>query len=115
MPVATRDVVDLDTLGAHARRADHPRGCRGRGMEVAADAARRLAVEDALGRHRAETPDDQPDLLAAEARETLLLLERLVVTQRSAAHADRDSRRLAALHVDVRGDCVARLVDRDRA
>ena len=83
--------------------------------EVAADAVRVLAVEDALGRHRAEAPDDQADLLAAETAEALLLLERLVVAERAAAHADRQARRLAALHVDVAGDRVTGFVDRDRA
>ena len=44
----------------------------------------------------------EADLLAAQAAEALLLLERLVVAERAAAHADREAHRLAALHVDVR-------------
>src|SRR4029450_8915381 len=60
MAVLPREAVELDALRPHARRADHVRrGGRDR-EEIAADAVRRLAVEHALGGHRAETPDDQP-------------------------------------------------------
>ena len=47
--------LDCERLRAHGRRR-RPSGCRlrGPGLHVAADAARVLVVEDALGRHRAE-------------------------------------------------------------
>ena len=107
--------VEVDALGRHRARADHPRGPRRRALDVAADAGRVLAVEDALGRHRAERPGQAAHLLVAPGGEPLLLLERLVMTERAAAPADREPRRLRALHVDVRGDRVAGLVDRDGA
>ncbi len=101
--------------GAIAARTDHPGGPVGRGLDVAADAGRVLAVEDALGRHRTERPDQPRHLLAAPGREPLFLLHRHVVAERAAAAANRQPRRLGALQVRVRGDCVAGLVDRDRA
>ena len=58
---------------------------RGRALHVAADAGRVLAVEDPLGRHRAEAPHELGHLLALPRAEALLLLERLVVAERLAA------------------------------
>ena len=107
--------VELDRLGPHAAHADHPGGARGRALDVAADPGRVLAVEDVLGRHRPERPDQLADLLVAPAREALLLLDRLVVAQRAAALADRQAGGEHVGHVDVRGDGVAGLVDRHRA
>ena len=86
-------VVEWDRR--HRRSADHVRRPPGRALDVAADAVRVLAVEDALRGHRAERPDERADLLVAPAREALLLLERLMVSERLAAPADRDARRLA--------------------
>ena len=49
--------AQVDVLGRHPAGADHPGRAVGRRLDVAADAGRVLAVEDALGRHRAERPD----------------------------------------------------------
>ena len=72
-------------------------------LEVAADAARRLAVEDVLCSHRAEHVDEVAHRLAVPLAEALLLLERLVVAERAAAHPDREPARLEVGTVDVRG------------
>jgi len=65
-----------------------------------------------LGGHRAECPDQPRHLVRAEAAEALLLLERLVVAERVSSAADRQTSRLGALHIDVAGHSVSRLVDR---
>ena len=84
-------------------------------MQVAADADRVLAVEDELGRHRADGVDQLAEHPALEGAEALLLLERLVVAEALAAHLDREAARLDLGHVDVRSGRVTGLVDRDRA
>jgi hypothetical protein len=104
--------TEVERLGAHRRHADHARRHPGRRLHVAADAVRVLAVELALGRHRAEHHHEPADLVVAPPREALLLLHGLVVAQRVAAHADRQARGEQVLHVDVARDRVAGLVDR---
>ena len=104
--------VEVDRLGAHARRADHERSETRHGLDVPADAARRLVVEDPLGRHRAEAPDQRRHLVRAPLAEALDLLGCLVVAERLSAHTNRDPRGLRALHVDVAGRGVAGLVHR---
>ena len=99
--------------GPIAGRADHPGRLRRGRHDVAADTDRVLAVEHTLGGHRAEAPDEPREHLRLEAAEALLLLERLMVTERAAAHADREPRRLRPLQVGVTGGGVTRLVDRD--
>src|SRR5207302_3722972 len=111
---AEASAVEVDRLGAHAAHADHPGGAGGRALDVAADAGRVLAVEDMLGRHRPERPDELADFLVPPRRETLLLLDRLVVAERPAALADRQAGREDVLHVDVRRRCVAGFMDRYR-
>ena len=110
-----RTAVQLRLLGRHAAHADHPGRAGGRALDVAADAGRALAVEDALSGHRAKRPDQLRHLLGEPGAEALLLLARLVVAERRAALADREARRLGALHVDVGGGRVAGLVQRHRA
>jgi hypothetical protein len=68
------------------------RGLRGDAQDVATHAVRVLAVEDPLGGHRAERPHEASELLAAEAAEALLLLERLVMAQSSSPHPDGEPR-----------------------
>src|SRR4051812_11534986 len=70
--------VEVDRLRPHRVDADHERGATRRALHVAADARGVLAVEDVLGGHRAQRPDELADLLVAPAREALLLLDRLV-------------------------------------
>src|SRR5207253_11312104 len=111
---AVRAAVDLDLLGRHAASPDHPGGTRGRALDVSADTGRVLPVEDPLRGHRAEGPDELRHLLGAPGAEALLLLARLVVTERRAAPFDREAGRFRALQVDVRGGRVAGLMDRDR-
>ena len=72
----------VDALRRHRARADHPRGAGRRALDVAADAGRVLAVEDPLGRHRAERPGQAAHLLVAPRAEALLLLERLMMAER---------------------------------
>ena len=108
-------VGEVDRRRAHAVAADHLRGAPGDHAEVAADAGRRLVVEDVLGGHRAEAPDQVADLLGAPVAEAVLDLHRLVVAAGGAALADRQPRRDAVLHVDVAADGVPGLVDRGRA
>ena len=67
-----------------------------------------LAVEDVLGGHRAEHVDQVAHRLAVPLAEALLLLERLVMAERAAAHPDREPARLEVGPVDVRGRRVAR-------
>ena len=111
-----RAAVDVDALGAHRPEPDHRRRDRGRASDVAADALAVLAVEDVLGRHRAESHRQAAHPAAAEAIEALLLLHALVVPERAAALADRQPRREhVLLHVDVAGGGVSRLVDGDRS
>ena len=107
--------AQVERLGAHAAHADHARGDPGGALDVAAHAVGVLAVEDVLGGHGAERPDEVADVLVAPAREALLLLDRLVVSQRAAAHADRQPRGEDVVHVDVAGHGVTGLVDGDRA
>ena len=57
----------------------------GRALDVAADASRVLAVEDPLGGHGSERPDQLRDLLRAPGAEALLLLARLVVAEGGSA------------------------------
>ena len=107
--------VQIDALRTHACRPDHRRRARGRVLEIAADAARGLTVEDLLRRHRAEHVHEIAHRLAVPLAEALLLLERLMVAERAAAHPDREPARLEVGPVDVRGRRVAGLVDRDGA
>src|SRR4029078_5574565 len=72
-------------------------------------------VEDALGRHRTEAPDELSEHLALEPGEALFLLPGLVVPAGVAPAPDRQARRLEVIHERVPGDGVARLVDRDGA
>jgi hypothetical protein len=88
------DARQLDPQRAHARGADHRRDACGRVLEIAADAARGLAVEDVLRRHGAEHVHEVAHRLALPLAETLLLLERLMVAERAAAHLDREPARL---------------------
>ncbi len=105
----------LERLRAHRRAADHPGRPPRDALDVAADAARVLAVEDALGRHRAERVDDVREHLVLEREHPVFLLDHPVVATGLAALLDRETRRLGALHVEVTGDCVPGLVDRDGA
>jgi len=106
--------VEVERLRPHAGRADHQGGQARDGLNVTTDAARRLSVEDALSRHRAEAPDQRRHLVGAPLAEALDLLGRLVMPERLAAHPNRDPGRLGALHVDVARRGVAGLVERDR-
>src|SRR6185312_11452539 len=69
--------VEVDRLGTHAAHADHPRRAARRRLDVAAHAGGVLTVEDVLGGHGAERPDELADLLVTPAREALLLLDGL--------------------------------------
>ena len=114
--LAVLDAVgEVDRRRAHARVADHPDRVRRRRVDVAADPGRRLVVEDVLGRHRAEAPDQAGDLLGAPFDEAVLDPHRLVVAARVAALADREPRREHVVGVEVRAHGVAGLVDGDRA
>ena len=73
--------VELDVERSHAGRADHPGGGVRGGLQVSADAAGVLAVEDVLGGHRAEDVDQRSHLLVLPAAEALLALERLVMAE----------------------------------
>ena len=106
---------EVHRLRAHAREADHDRGLRGGGLDVAAHAGGVLPVEDRLGRHRAQAPDKPGELLAAPVDEPFLLLDGRVVAAGVAAAADRQPRREVVVGVDVAGGGVPGLVDRDRA
>src|SRR5207244_12988504 len=92
-PVRAREV---DLLRRHSAGADHPGRPGGRALDVAADPGRVLAVEDALGGHRAERPDQLRLFLRAPGAEALLLLARLVVAERRAAPFDREPGGLGA-------------------
>src|SRR4051812_9874772 len=107
-PVLTDAAVGADRPRPHPPHAAHPRRPPRRRLDVAAHAGGVLAVEDVLGGHRAQRPDQLADLLVAPAREALLLLDGLVVAERAAALADRQAGGEAVVRGDVRGDRLAR-------
>ena len=88
----------VERLRPHRGGADHPRRLGGDRHHVPADAGRVLVVEDALGRHRTEAPDELSEHLALEPGEALFLLPGLVVPAGVAPAPDRQARRLEVLH-----------------
>jgi hypothetical protein len=78
---------------APSREADQcDRRCVGGRADVTADAVVFWPVEDVLGGHRAEAPDQIADLSRAPVAEAVLDLHRLVVAAGGAALADREAR-----------------------
>ena len=74
--------VEVYVRGTHPGAPDHHRRLGGGAPQVAADAGGGLPVEDLLGGHRPQRPDQRRGLLAAPlVEEALLGLQRLVVAE----------------------------------
>src|SRR4029450_9379538 len=69
--------AEVERLRPHSRGADHERGEAGYRLDVTTDPARRLPVEDALGGHCADPPDQRRDLVGAPLADMSPLLARL--------------------------------------